>query len=376
MEGKIALAEQVIAERTDLDGELAFDLVASLVDPLRRAGRVEALEAIIGGLRDLRPAAYHAESHWMAFWQAENATLLRGGDLRAPLAVLAKRPERSVDEILRIGERLRYHGRVSELTALMVATVRRVEAEEEITPFGKIEFREIAFSLLLDRQLEIEPNLRADDPAFLAAMAPVSGMEPDRLERILLHAGGRSTRLWERTDFAGVSREERADNTFFLTLDFARTLHTAWGWTRARAGLGREMICRYVLDDRGSPVGKPKAGHRAPRPHSFLLPDPDSAERFAVSRLQYVGSQPHCVAAFTVALPLWLHFIRGRGLVGADDIWAAHEELRSRFELLPELLDRYVYDPVMIAELRRSLDSGGGRRTGRARSRPLPQHPG
>lgn len=93
----IALAQDVIEHRHDIDGEVAFSLVEVLVDPLRRAGRTEMFDRIIERIRALHPDAYAEEAHWLAFWHGENAALRPGGDLADALAVLLEHPDRGID---------------------------------------------------------------------------------------------------------------------------------------------------------------------------------------------------------------------------------------------------------------------------------------
>jgi len=93
----IALAQDVIEHRHDIDGEVAFSLVEALVDPLRRASRTEMIDRIIERIQAVHPGAYADEAHWMAFWRCENAALRPGGDLAGPLAgLLATSPTSSI----------------------------------------------------------------------------------------------------------------------------------------------------------------------------------------------------------------------------------------------------------------------------------------
>ena len=150
---RIAFAEDVIEHRHDIDGEAAFSLVEALVDPLRRAGRSEMIDRIIDRIQEAHPDAYAAEAHWMSFWRGENATLRPGADLAAPLATLLEHPDRGIDEFFRLSDRLRYHGRIEELVSATLRALPRIERSREIMDHGKWEYRELLFSLLLERHL-------------------------------------------------------------------------------------------------------------------------------------------------------------------------------------------------------------------------------
>lgn len=98
VEEAITLARDVIEHRHDVDGEVAFTLVEALIDPLRRAGRLETIDHIIERIHELHPEAHAREAHWLAFWRGENAALRPGADLAGPLAILLE-SGRTIDEV-------------------------------------------------------------------------------------------------------------------------------------------------------------------------------------------------------------------------------------------------------------------------------------
>lgn len=341
----IALAQDVIEYRHDIDGEVAFSLVEALVDPLRRASRTEMIDRIIERIQAVHPGAYADEAHWMAFWRCENAALLPDGDLAGPLAVLLEHPDRGIDEFFRLGDRLRYHGRGEALVPAMLRALPRIERSRDILEHGKLEYRELAFSLLLERSLGRDPELRTDDADFLHETAPVRDMDDGWLERIVAHASGRSARRWQPREFDG-GKARFGENLFFLTLDFGRALHCQWGWPRSRAELGRERINRYLAQNRDGP------SERKARASWRLRPGLRSADRFVESHLDFLGARPYQVAAFVQALSRWLDFTAERALLPADDVRSIQRALATQWRDLPDVLDRYVYDPVMIRNVR------------------------
>lgn len=348
----IALAQDVIEHRHDIDGEVAFVLVEALVDPLRRAGRTEMIDRIIERIRQVHPGAYADEAHWLAFWSAENATLRPGGDLAGPLAVLLEHPDRGIDEFFRLSERLRYHGRGEELVPAMLRALPGIERSREILERGKWEYRELAFSLLLERHLGRDPELRSDDADFLHETAPVRDMDGGWLERIVVHTSGRSTRRWQPRDFDGVDKARFGGNLFFLTLEFGRALHCQWGWPRSRAELGRERINSYLAQncDRRSEK-KPRRGS-VDGASWRLRPGRRSADHFVESHLDFLGARPYQAAAFVQALARWLDFSAERALLPADDARSVQRALAEQWRGLADVLDRYVYDPTMIRDVR------------------------
>jgi hypothetical protein len=173
-------------------------------------------------------------------------------------------------------------------------------------------------------------------------------MDHGWLERIVLHASGRASHRWSPDDFGTSDREETLDHLTLLTLEFGRALHVAWSWPRSRAELGREMICRYLVE---------KQPRRARSGGAIVLPEAASADRFAANHLHLLGAQPFRVAAFAQALPRWSRFLAERDLMRDDDVRRLDGELRPRFADLPRALDEFVYDPVLAADVSRQWES-------------------
>jgi hypothetical protein len=97
----IALAPDVVEHRHGVDGEVAFTLLEPLIDPLRRAGRLETTDHINERIHERHPEAHAREAHWLALWRGENAAVRPGADLADPLAIRLERPGRTIDEVFR-----------------------------------------------------------------------------------------------------------------------------------------------------------------------------------------------------------------------------------------------------------------------------------
>jgi hypothetical protein len=347
-ERQVRMVSQMIESRDDLDGELAFYLVEAIVDPLQRAGRAADVDRIIHMIEQACPEAYRAESQWMSLWRAENALLQEGGDVGTPLAQLAREPDRSADGLFKIADRLRYHGRVRELTRVMLQAVPDVMDSPEIMEWGKWEFRHTAFSLVLDEHLERNPRLTSDDPAFLKASAPAAPEDPQRLWRIVTHASGRADRSWDTRDFRGGTWDRLGDSVFFLSMDFAHELHHRWGWPRSRAELARQMVQEYVGERASEGTSRTRV---VP-----LEPDPESVDEFAAARLRFIDAQPYRAAAFNLALLPWMGFLCDLGLMEPGDLPELAYETKRRMRVMPQALDRFVFDPVLVEDAEHAWD--------------------
>ena len=61
-------------------------------------------------------------------------------------------------------------------------------------------------------------------------------------------------------------------------------------------------------------------------------------------------------ALFVLALSRWLDFTAERGLLPADDARSVRRALANQWRELLEVLDHYVYDPVMIRDVQDAVE--------------------
>ena len=347
---KIRMVGEKIDGCDKLDGELAFDLLEAIQAPLQRAGRAVEFDRIIARIEEAHPETFESEAHWMYYWRVQNALLQENGDVGTPLALLARDPQGG-EELFHIAYRLRYHGRVRELTRVALEVFPDIMVSPGILEHARWEFRRMAFRLLLDEHLERNPQLPWGDPDFLRESAAVrEGMlEDERLERIVAHRSGRAPHHWEPRSFRGPLKKAQGDDLFFLSLDFCAALQGQWGWARSRAELGREVVVEYLWERREE---RARGKHRCP-----LKPDPASADKFLASNFHFMGARPYHVAAFTQALGPWMEFLCDLDLMDADDVPDLVRSLESRTRDLPRILEGHQYDPILIEDVRTAWDA-------------------
>jgi len=347
---KIERASELIESIPEFKGELAFSLMDILRNPLQKSGRAKDLDKLIRRVKELHPEAYAEESGWMNYLLAENAMLEPDGDLLTPLSELAREPDKAIDEFMKIIYRLQYHDCTDELRRILPEAWPRIKDSSRIMQFAVQEFQDMCFCLVLDKYLEHDPEFDPEDPAFLEDILPYFEEDTHRLKKIVMHLSGRAKKRLE-TGTVQDAEFERCDYIFFLSLDFTCFLRRKKGWSPQRSLIAQDQICEYFfgMQQQGN---DPDLRH-VPR----LLPCPDSTEQFLAGLLNAIGSRPYHAAAFCQAIPPWLEFLAERALADPADtepIWA---DIKKQLKPLPKTLERHVYDPVMLDDVKRCLQS-------------------
>ncbi len=337
-EEKARIVNRMIEVTDDLDGDLAFDLVVAVIGPLQRAGRADDVERLIQRIEELHPEAYQDQLGWMRSFRARNALERPECDIGPPLALLAGHPER-VDEFSRLADALMYHGRVQELTTVMVAALPQLVESGKLGHTHSLELREIAFSLVLDKHLARDPQLCWDDPEFLQEATRILARNDEWLQRLVAHSSGRASRVWQPADLQGALSKRVFEHLVLLSVDFSRALHVRWGWPRSRAELARRTLMEHLTER-----ARPRSSGA-----KLLLPlSPNAADEFLASCFRLDKPVPHRAAAFHQALLPWMKFLCDMRLVDPDTLPRFVRSMQAVTSHLLILLDQHVYDPLVL----------------------------
>jgi hypothetical protein len=259
-----------------------------------------------------------------------------------------------------------YHGKADELIAALKLTWAHIRDSDKILPHGKEELRSIALWLLLDRHLDSHPSTAADDPDLLEVTEPYR--KDEDLPWWDLAIEQRTSRRgsdWQQEDFDPTkNRDGFNKSAFLLSVEFASTLHSHWGWPRPKAELARELIFPFLLDRAAETTKEGKKANKRPagttdNPSPFCsLFRPKHARQFMYEQLNSGYGFPHKAAAFSQALPLWLRFLNEQGLLDEKEANHFYGGLKSSCALLPKDVEMFTYDPEML----RDIDSAWTRR--------------
>ncbi len=348
-EDKLRLALDYIEGDDEFDGEIASEIMECLHVPLVQAGRFDEFERIIKRIEELRPEAYAEDAGWFNIWRADAALSQPGGDLETPLMALAENLDDKIfDPFFYLIDKLRYHGRVKELSTAMVQAWPKVKKMSGILPVGIEEFQNKAAAILIGEHLDSNPDCDCSNVSFLDQVGPLDGVTPEWLEKILFHYSGRSEREWTIEDFQTSDYGLLSKNLFLLIVDFSAFLHYRRGWIRSRSMLAQDEMYEYLSENFETALKGNKA-LSAKKAASALLPRPKSADKHLAEKLQFIFPQPYRAAAFGLALPAWLEFLAEKGLCEKEKSEIVRAELLEAIKPLPRIL--MVDDPELVSDV-------------------------
>ena len=368
LDEKLTMAREAIEGEAVLEGDLAFDLYAEVEEKLQQARRADEAEALLDLIETRHPDAYQEERSWFLLWRVENALLL-DRDLSAPLNALVEAPIDALEPFFQVIDRLRYHGRVTGLTAALELLLLHPERLKDCMDSARLDLQEITLFLILDEMIGINPCLRHDDPALMERLAIFDGLKTEQLEPTLTHLTGNPERTWrpEELSFRG-GTEELQKQLFMLLLEFSRELRVRWGWPASRAELARgnmhHVLSRNILDQapvprgrRGKKLSRRKAARRTPAlTASSLLPTPEGVLRDIDLLTNSFYPMPHLVAAYCLAQDPWLQFLVDHGLANDDHADRLRKDLREERPHLIQPIRDQTSDPILIQDLDNDRD--------------------
>jgi hypothetical protein len=359
LDDRLEMAQTMIGETADFDGELGFELVEPIAAACQKGGRIAELEQVISRIEQRHPEAFAAEAHWFQSWRVENA-LLTGGDVRTPLLAFAARADHAIDELFRLVDRLLYHGREVELVEALGAAWPILRDCDDLMDYGKVELQDTAQRLILHRHLVRKPDLSPDDPELLSEIEPYrEGDDHPWWNDVIEVRTGRHAPEWSRAQFApSLRREEYERSVFQLSEQFAMALEQQHAWPHGRAELARAEVFGFFShrgQKKAASSKAKKARRGAASPFSSML-TPESADEHMAGYLDLIGPRPYRAASFALALPHLLSFLVAKGLLDAGEARYLDGALGKRCEPLVRVIGRFVCDPLLVEELRRSVE--------------------
>ncbi|MDB4929862.1 MAG: hypothetical protein JWM10_2346 [Myxococcaceae bacterium] len=352
LDERIAIARRALAAEPDGEelGELAFELVEKLTQPLQRAGRTADLEALLREIEAQYPSAADRNAEWFHLWRTESA-LLTGGDALAPMLAWAPRCFKLVEMFFRALDQLSFHGRQSELAAVTAAAWPAITGGD-VMESGIDELGDLATLTAVGRRLDESPGLDHLDDALRAEVDRFETIVPAWVDRYIKIDRGLVTDPRSAADLLGDDAEAAIDR---LLIEFAAALRTRWSWPRTRAELARRALLTFLLerlDEHDQQVAKPAAAGRV---EALVLPSSEVFEK-AVSRyFGFLALGSWKGLALFAALPAWTVFLVEQKLASAE---AAAARRGSLAKLVPDVVvaaEGVGYDPLVRAEIERAF---------------------
>lgn len=354
LDAKLEMAREVIDTEPNFDGEWAFDLCEGVIHRAQREGRIDEAEALFDLITDRHPAAAAEEAHWFACWRTENALLRPDGDVLSALLGWVPHARRNVEFFEAMLDRLRFHNRTDEAIAAASRAWPSFRDDPEVINPQRW-FLSPVVEMVIDRALESRPDLAPEDPSLWSALEPFQeDLDREQVWEAVRERAARAPRAWESSRLKEPRPAEQ--DLYLLSLDFRDALHQRFGFTLARAELGRQELIGALLESaERTPQRRSSRKSGPPRRTSWLVPDPACIEEQLHRKVSLFSQKDHRAAALALVLGPWHTFLVELGLLLPAQAHSVAGELRKRLEPLPRLLDSRLYDPAMQEDLGRAF---------------------
>jgi len=322
------------------DEEAATEMLDPLHEALAKAERRPEFELLVGHMREQWPDVYRQIEHWVVPWLAEDALVAGARDsLRAHVGRMADLAEKQIDIVSRFIAQLRWHGDLDLLVALRERAWPTVRSSSDILSYAVDEFahhgsKEIVFRALdrgepVDDTSEAMTRVRAffeeePGPAFAARAATLAGTAKYlwTMQDLMLPA------VAQRSDDedSGSGETPAFEHVRDMLDQFRAYVRVKWDVPWSRADMMASEIGAYLFrraKGRLGPrlsmlervVNKAKPPRPFPPPEHVLCPDAKTLDMFVGRYFSIFGSCPYQAKSLVEGLPLWLGFLRERGLV-------------------------------------------------------------
>ncbi len=335
-----------------------LELLEVLGIELLRERRPADLDRLLDAAREHQPALA-AELGTFDRTLRAWASLQRAGD-ETPLLDAAAHATEDADELIRLLDGFRYHGRLALVERALAAALEKAVEDDPESPLV-LELREIAAQVAIAAALDANPELDACGPELAARLAQFGDVDTEFLAELIRRRTGRGVEPLALADLLAVTNVEEAEQaTFLLSLEFCGELVRAHGWTRARAEMARAEITGYLTERMLELVGSRSRGAKhalrgVPKRAGYLIPDKSSMERYLEVSADPVTGSLHCAAALIIAIPAWLGLLAQRSVIDADEASTLEAELREVASLELPAHGLFCEDPALLADLDAAL---------------------
>jgi hypothetical protein len=371
-EGRIALFLKTLDEPELLDHENAFEMLNELSDAAVKRGQRERFVGLVRLLRERLPDVYAEGAFWNAGYLLDAA--LEAGDTDAIAAAgleLAENAHKASDPFSRHLAEVAYRGHLLIARDVMRRAWPLLRDEADLFEWARHEYAEQGATFELYARLEEEPALAGDDPVLLERTRFfVEDLDEAVVARRVELLTGRATaegnsaawalaleRPEEDEDEEGGCRLAESSMTRLtdLSWEFARHLRMQ-GVPSSKAELEREPLVEYVAE---RACGGLRDERRPPRswqgpgggPTDWLVPERATLERLLRRMLGFFSWQTYQAAAVFEAVPAWLRFLEGKGLITADRRGQALALLHPLVQQLRSLAEPGAVGPGFAAVL-------------------------
>ncbi len=335
-----------------------LELLEVLGIELLRERRPADLDRLLDAAREHQPALAEELGTFDRTLRAW-ASLQRESD-EAPLLDAAAHATEDADELIRLLDGFRYHGRLALVERALATALEQAVADDPDSPLV-LELREIAAQVAIAAALDANPELDACGPELAARLAQFGDVDTEFLAELIRRRTGRGIEPLTVDDLLAVTNVDEAEQaTFLLSLEFCGELVRSHGWTRARAEMARAEITAYLTERMLELAGARSRGAKhalrgVPKRAGYLIPDKSSMERYLEVSADPVTGSLHAATALIMAFPAWLGLLAKRSVIAADEVETLQAELREVASLELPAHGLFCEDPTLLADLDAAL---------------------
>lgn len=365
------LVDRALQEEPELmDGEMIFEVGNTLFGEAKELSELERFGRLLDSLKEVVPEAYEEELAYVLEWRFESALVRE--DWPAVKDVFLEFSERTAEELdiyYRLIHALAYRGRLDILLEGIRRAFRPVEEATGLVPWASGEFAELLGTYEIMQRLEENPQATAGDPELRQRFAEYQlTVVPEELDKILAHRSGRGRQEWSPADFVLSPPDESdedpaAENLFYLLLAWTYYSHSQEGVPLTKVELAREPLFRYFVKRSAGELnggrewgyGRKRRGKRRPTAgpgKKALLPDRRTFDRFLGEMVGFLSFRHYEASALFELIPVWLRFLKRRGLADQTSEKAALQDLEALQKDMVQIAEKTVTDPKVAENLR------------------------
>ena len=376
--GQVALFTQTLNDKALMDDEMAFSMLEILYEHSIKMGDYDEFDALLEELRLRLPEVYDHDAHYYCAWRISRA-LCCGRVERLPALAreIAKTAGHQIDTFNPVADQLAYHGHLSVLIDAYSIAWPLVKESSDVVPWGIDAFSRRAGDYVIFDALEKGVTVEDAASVLKDSLAPYhDDVDPEKLMEYFTHIYVRSDGHWTQDDFdflnkphsdaegdeEGDAEDDKADNLYWLSLEFLGYLRRTEGVPYTKGELARKQLHRYLLErhagklewrpspleammNRGSKPKK-KSPVRSSVRHG-LCPDPETLDRYFGQLLHFISPQHYKAAATMELIPAWLRFLESLGLIGAQQREKTLLDLQELTNGLLKAWEGYLADPAL-----------------------------
>ncbi len=308
--------------------EDVLDVLDYTMPLLEKGDNLAEVEKIVNTIKEFRPDAYKEAKAEFQLMVAEANVSIPGADMETPLSAALGGIHEVYESFMDMVDKIMFLGRANELCSAIDNAWEQIEANPYIHPDQNDELAKMHFSLLLNRELTKNPDLKPQDLDSMHHLDNFKEEEQEWTEKVMSHLSGRSFFKWKPHDFRVKDKAELIKNIHLITIDMAAVLRKKHGWNSSRALLAHYQLVNYTgvefLEKR-----RKKKSLTDQDVKKLLLPAMEPVEEFLAELLSREYPPLYEAAAFCLALPLWIDFLADSGFCNAKKASELHDEIKQ-----------------------------------------------